>query len=99
MGESSMPGTPVAATGSPTSEEPRQYLTFALGQELFAIGILSIREIIEYSQITRVPMMPEYLRGIINLRGAVVPVVDLPVRFGRTSSPVTKRTCVVIVEI
>src|SRR6185369_3836668 len=76
-----------------------QYLTFVLGGEVFAIGILSIKEIIEYSHLTAVPMTPEYVRGVINLRGAVVPVLDLQVRFGKPSSPVTKRTCNIIVEV
>lgn len=77
----------------------QQYLTFMLAGETFALGILAIKEIIEYSVPTAVPMMPEYLRGVINLRGLVVPVVDLAVRFGKAASPVTKRTCIVIVEI
>ena len=78
--------------------EPAQYLTFMLAQEQFAIGILGIKEIIEYQGVTEVPMMPPCVRGVINLRGAVVPVVDLLARFGRASSAATKRTCVVIVE-
>ena len=78
--------------------EPAQYLTFMLAQEQFAIGILGIKEIIEYQGVTEVPMMPPCVRGVINLRGAVVPVVDLLARFGRASSAVAKRTCVVIVE-
>jgi purine-binding chemotaxis protein CheW len=76
-----------------------QYLTFVLGGEVFAMGILAIKEIIEYADVTEVPMMPEYVRGVINLRGAVVPVIDLSVRFGKPSSPVTKRTCIVIIEV
>lgn len=79
--------------------QSQQYLTFVLAGEVFAIGILAIKEIIEYSSPTGVPMMPEYLRGVINLRGLVVPVIDLAVRFGKPPSPVTKRTCIVIVEI
>jgi purine-binding chemotaxis protein CheW len=81
------------------TEPPRQFLTFTLQGEVFALGILAIKEIIEYSSLTTVPMMPGYVRGVINLRGAVVPVLDLSIRFGRPSSPVTKRTCIVIVEI
>lgn len=81
------------------SGEASQYLTFVLAAETYAIGILAIKEIIEYSTLTAVPMMPEYLRGVINLRGLVVPVVDLAVRFGREAAPVTKRTCIVIVEV
>jgi purine-binding chemotaxis protein CheW len=98
---------PSAATASnadgPTAQShvspPQQYLTFVLGGETFAIGILAIKEIIEYTGITDVPMMPAYLRGVINLRGAVVPVVDLSVRFGKPPNAVTKRTCIVIIEI
>lgn len=79
--------------------EGNQYLTFFLGGELFAIGILNIKEIIEYGELTRVPMMPEFVRGVINLRGAVVPVIDLQQRFGREKSKVGKRTCIVIIEV
>jgi purine-binding chemotaxis protein CheW len=81
------------------AEEQQQYLTFLLGDEMFAIGILSIREIIEYGFVTEVPMTPPFIRGVINLRGAVVPVVDLAVRFGREARDNTKRTCIVIVEV
>jgi purine-binding chemotaxis protein CheW len=79
--------------------DQQQYLTFNLGGEVFAIGILAIKEIIEYGNLTEVPMMPEFIRGVINLRGAVVPVVDLSARFGRSGSTVTRRTCIVIVEM
>lgn len=87
------------ATPSSAAEPVSQYLTFVLSAEVFAMGILAIKEIIEYTDLTSVPMTPEYVRGVINLRGAVVPVLDLSVRFGRQSSPVTKRTCIVIVEV
>jgi len=76
-----------------------QYLIFTLGGESFAIGILSIKEIIEFGQLTEVPMMPTVVRGVINLRGAVVPVIDLAVRFGRPPTTVARRTCIVIVEL
>jgi purine-binding chemotaxis protein CheW len=89
-----------AATSThPAVVEPAQYLTFMLAQEQFAIGILGIKEIIEYHGVTEVPMMPACVRGVINLRGAVVPVMDLLARFGRPSSAPTKRTCIVIVEV
>jgi purine-binding chemotaxis protein CheW len=88
-----------AATAAARAAEQGQYLTFLLGGEVFAIGILSIKEIIEYEAVTAVPMMPAYMRGVINLRGAVVPVADLGLRFGKPSSEVTKRTCIVIVEL
>jgi len=80
-------------------QEDAQYLTFLLGGEMFAIGILGIKEIIEYGSLTAVPMMPKFIRGVINLRGAVVPVVDLSARFGRNASEVTRRTCIVILEV
>ncbi|KPX80097.1 Chemotaxis protein CheW [Pseudomonas amygdali pv. mellea] len=78
--------------------EEAQYLTFMLGGEMFAIGILGIKEIIEYGSLTVVPMMPAFVRGVINLRGAVVPVVDLSARFGRQNSDITRRSCVIIIE-
>jgi purine-binding chemotaxis protein CheW len=88
----------LAAAQATASEQQQQYLTFTLGEEMFAIGILSIREILEYGQLTEVPMTPPFIRGVINLRGAVVPVIDLAVRFGRQPREVTKRTCIVIIE-
>ena len=84
---------------SPEAGEQHQYLTFLLADEMFAIGILSIREIIEYGVVTDVPMTPPFIRGVLNLRGAVVPVIDLALRFGRPAQENTKRTCIVIVEI
>ena len=75
------------------------YLTFMLGTELFATDILRIREIIEYTAPTIIPMMPPTLRGVINVRGSVVPVVDLAVRFGWQATAVGRRTSIVIVEI
>ncbi len=89
----------VREAASRKTAEPGQYLTFMLGGEAYAIGILAIKEIIEYHDLTEVPMMPPCVRGVINLRGAVVPVVDLQARFGREPGEVTKRTCIVIVEV
>ena len=82
-----------------SQEEDSQYLTFLIDGEMFTIGILNIKEIIEYGQLTEVPLMPGFMRGVINLRGRVVPVIDLSVRFGRQRTDITKRTCIVIVEI
>ena len=96
-------GNLVTKTGSavakPVVEDNQQYLTFMLGGEVFAIGILSIKEIIEYGHLTTVPLMPEHIRGVINLRGAVVPVIDLSARFGRAGAETTRRTCIVILEV
>ena len=78
--------------------EQSQYLTFLLDGEMYAIGILAIKEIIEFNKLTTVPMMPRFVRGVINLRGAVVPIIDLAVRFGHAATGVGKRTCFVIVE-
>jgi len=76
-----------------------QYLTFHLAGEEYAIGILQVKEIIEYDALTKVPMTPPWVRGVINLRGSVVPVIDLAVKFGQPDRPVGKRTCIVIVEV
>lgn len=87
-----------AAQEPDVQQEEAQYLTFLLGKEMFAFDILGIKEIIEFGNLTSVPMMPEFIRGVINLRGAVVPVVDLSARFGRAASVVTRRSCIVIIE-
>ena len=89
-------GTAVAVK---VDEAPSQYLTFALGSEMFAVGILNVKEIIEYGNLTEIPMMPAFIRGVINLRGSVVPVIDLSARFGGRPTEVGKRTCIVIVEV
>lgn len=78
---------------------PAQYLTFTLGGEAFGIGIMAVKEIIEFGNVTEVPMMPASVRGVINLRGAVVPVMDLAARFGRPPAVPGRRTCIVIVEL
>ena len=90
-------GAAAAAAAAPV--EHKQYLTFMLGGEMFSISILCIREIIWYANLTEVPMMPACIRGVINLRGAVVPVMDLSNRFGKPSTPVIKSSCIVIVEV
>ncbi|GAA4014586.1 chemotaxis protein CheW [Actimicrobium antarcticum] len=94
--DSSRGAPPAAAT---TKAAAKQYLTFSLGKEVFAVGILVIKEIIQYGQLTTVPMMPACIRGVINLRGAVVPVIDLTVRFGGAAASIGKRTCIVVLEI
>jgi purine-binding chemotaxis protein CheW len=80
-------------------QQAAQYLTFVVGAESFGIAISGVREIIEYHAPTSVPMMPAFIRGVINLRGRVVPVIDLQARFGRASSPVTRRTCIVVLDM
>jgi len=87
------------AAAKATTNEDHQYLTFLLGGEMMAIGILNIKEIIEYGSLTEVPMMPGFIRGVINLRGSVVPVVDLSVRFAHNKTEISRRTCIVIIEV
>src|SRR5437660_5439366 len=81
-----------------TSANVAQYLTFQLAGEEFAFGILRVKVILEYDTITRVPNVPVAVRGVINLRGSVVPVMDRALLFGSAPTPITKRTCIVIVE-
>jgi len=78
--------------------ELRQYLSFFVAGEEFAVGILKVREILQHDTITKVPRTPPWIRGVINLRGSVVPVVDLTAKFGLGETPVTSATCIVIVE-
>ena len=80
-------------------ERREQYLAFTLGGETFAMDIRAIREVIQFGSITDVPLMPTFIRGVINLRGSVVPVIDLMVRFGRSATAVANRTCIVILEL
>ena len=81
------------------AEDSSQYLTFRLKGELYAFGILNVKEILEYGNVTPVPMMPDFIQGVINLRGEVVPVINLARRFEMTPQAITKRTCVIIIEV
>lgn len=76
-----------------------KFLSFFLGQETFAVSILQVKEIIEYGDVRPVPMMPEFIRGAINLRGHVVPIVDLSLRLGNDKIELSRRTCIIIVEL
>ena len=75
-----------------------QYLTFTLGDEVFAMDIRCVREIIQHGSMTMVPLMPDFVRGVINLRGSVVPVIDLQSRFGRARAQIGKKTCIIIFD-
>lgn len=75
-----------------------KYLTFVLGRESYGIEVLKIREIIRFTDITSVPRMPDYVKGVINLRGKIIPVIDLRARFGLPMGEVTERTCIVVVR-
>ena len=82
-----------------TITETTQYLTFKLEDELFALDIGKVREVLDFTTITKVPQTPDYMRGVINLRGSVVPVVDLRLKFGMVMAEKTVNTCVIIVEV
>jgi purine-binding chemotaxis protein CheW len=76
-----------------------QYLTFVLGDEVYALDISKVREVLDYTSITKVPQTPDFMRGVINLRGRVVPVVDLRLKFGMTATERTVNTCIIIAEV
>lgn len=79
--------------------ETVQYLTFKLADEVFALDVAKVREILEYTSITKVPQTPEFMRGVINLRGSVVPVIDLRLKFGMAPTEQTINTCIIVVEV
>lgn len=78
--------------------ETGQYLAFMLEKEIYALDIMQVREVLDYTEITKVPRMPDFMRGVINLRGGVVPVVDLRIKFGMTETEKTVNTCIIIME-
>jgi purine-binding chemotaxis protein CheW len=77
----------------------RQYLTFQLSEEVFALDVSHVREILEFTTVTKVPRTPEFMRGVINLRGSVVPVLDMRLKFGLTQTEKTVDTCIIVVEV
>ena len=79
--------------------ETRQYLTFKLADEVFAVDVAKVREILDFTTVTKVPQTPEFMRGVINLRGSVVPVVDMRLKFGMSQTEKTVNTCVIVMEI
>ena len=78
--------------------EATQYLTFKLDEEIFALDVAKVREILDFTDITKVPQTPDFMRGVINLRGSVVPVVDMRLKFGMSRTEKTVNTCIVVVE-
>ena len=80
-------------------EKEGKYLTFALGHEEYGLEILKVREINGYMDITAVPQTPMYVKGVINLRGQVIPVVDLRLKFGMEEAEITEQSCIIVVEI
>jgi purine-binding chemotaxis protein CheW len=79
--------------------ETTQYLTFRLDEEIFALDITKVREVLDYTTVTRVPQTPDFMRGVINLRGSVVPVVDLRLKFGMSATESSVNTCIIITEV
>ena len=79
--------------------EATQYLTFKLDEEIFALDVAKVREILDFTDITKVPQTPDFMRGVINLRGSVVPVVDMRLKFGMSKTEKTVNTCIVVVEV
>ncbi|HXV21977.1 MAG TPA: chemotaxis protein CheW [Desulfuromonadales bacterium] len=82
-----------------TANMTRQYLTFRLGEETFAVDVTKAREVLDFIPPTRVPQTPGYMLGVINLRGSVVPVVDLRLKFGLAATATTRDTCIIVLEI
>ncbi len=89
----------MASQDSDIIDKEGKYLTFALGPEEYGLEILKVREIIGYMDITAVPQTPEHIKGVINLRGQVIPVIDLRTKFGMNTAEVTEQTCIIVVEI
>ena len=87
------------ATGMALLDKEGKYLTFALASEEYGLEILKVREIIGYIDVTSVPQTPHYVKGVINLRGQVIPVIDLRAKFGMETTDVTEETCIIVVEI
>lgn len=81
------------------TSESSQYMTFRLGNELFAIAVNQVREVLEVSQITRVPTAPDYMRGVVNVRGQATPVLDLRLKFGLPPAPDTVHTRIIVMEL
>lgn len=92
-----MPPTLNESTAKGAKAPAGKYLTFALQKESYGIGVLHVREIIRVVEITALPEMPDYIRGVINLRGKIIPVLDLRVRFGLAAAQHTEQTCIVVV--
>lgn len=82
-----------------TITETTQYLTFKLDEETFALDVAKVREILEYPVVTKVPQTPDFMRGVINLRGSVVPVIDLRLKFGMTATVQSINTCIIVAEV
>jgi purine-binding chemotaxis protein CheW len=96
-------GVPERENGRPLQEscagDASQYLTFRLSREIYAVNVANIKEILEFCQVTQIPRTPDYMRGVINLRGNVVPVIDMRLKLGMPSAESTIDTCIIVMEI
>ena len=97
--QSSVLANPTTADAVKTDPRAGKYLTFQLGKEEFAVQVLHVREIMGVQEITAVPQMPYHVKGVLNLRGKVIPVVDLRLKFGMPETEYTQRTCIIVVQI
>lgn len=97
--QSALTASPGSALALTTDERAGKYLTFMIGKEEFGVGVLKVREIMGIQDITAVPQTPPYLKGVINLRGKVIPVIDLRLKFGLPSIDYTQRTCIIVVQV
>lgn len=89
----------VTAATARAKNRTGKYLTFSLSNESYGVDVLKVREIIRFLKITPVPQMPAYVKGVINLRGKVLPVIDLRLKFGLEAAEATERTCIVVVRV
>jgi len=97
--QSTLTPSPASAPALILDERAGKYLTFMIGKEEFGVGVLKVREIMGIQDITAVPQTPPYLKGVINLRGKVIPVIDLRLKFGLPSIDYTQRTCIIVVQV
>jgi purine-binding chemotaxis protein CheW len=97
--ESSVLERPAAVDAAKTDSRAGKYLTFQLAKEEFAVQVLNVREIMGVQEITAVPQMPFHVKGVLNLRGKVIPVIDLRLKFGMEEMEYTQRTCIIVVQI
>jgi len=97
--QSTLTASPAASTAFNADDRAGKYLTFTIGKEEFGVGVLTVREIMGIQEITAVPQTPPYLKGVINLRGKVIPVVDLRLKFDLASIEYTQRTCIIVVQV
>jgi purine-binding chemotaxis protein CheW len=89
---------PKGAVGSGATDTGQEYVTFTLNDEMYAFDALQVQEIIELSTVTKVPHLPDYLKGVINLRGTIIPVIDLKQKFGMKCGEYRKHTCIIVTE-